>query len=121
VAKLPKIKWVKHTSFHWQTKVHGDLLDYWPTKNKWRFRGETHQGGWPRAHDRAVREFITSIPALPSASGKCAQCCHWLRGIGQPNDQDTYGQCKIKCLDLSDDEVAYTAEDETCEHFEVTF
>ena len=36
--------WKKHTATHWQTDVNGNLLDYWPTKRKWRFDGQTHVG-----------------------------------------------------------------------------
>jgi hypothetical protein len=35
---------MKHTPYHWQTKVLGETLDYWPTKRKWRYRGETLTG-----------------------------------------------------------------------------
>jgi hypothetical protein len=35
------------SEWHWQTKVDGDLLDYWPSKNKWRWRGETKTAPWP--------------------------------------------------------------------------
>jgi hypothetical protein len=39
-----KTEWMKHTPYHWQTKVLGETLDYWPTKRKWRYRGETLTG-----------------------------------------------------------------------------
>lgn len=35
--------WTKHTEFHWQRKLHGDLLDYWPSTGKWAWRGQTHK------------------------------------------------------------------------------
>lgn len=38
------INWMKHTNVHWQAYIGGDRLDYWPTKRKWRFRGETRTG-----------------------------------------------------------------------------
>lgn len=34
----------KFTDWHWQARIDGDLLDYWPSKEKWRYRGVTHQG-----------------------------------------------------------------------------
>jgi hypothetical protein len=36
--------WKKSTQWHWQTVVDGDLLDYWPSKKKFRWRGETIKG-----------------------------------------------------------------------------
>lgn len=34
----------KFTPWHWQTKVNGKTLDYWPTKNKWRFNKKVNYG-----------------------------------------------------------------------------
>jgi hypothetical protein len=115
---LPKVGWIQHTAFHWQTRIGDEILDYWPTKVKWRFRGETYLGHYNglKAH-RAVREFIAAIK--PTAKGHCRDCKHWTRGIGGVNDDDMYGICAIKCLDLPSDEVAYTAQEETCEHWEI--
>jgi hypothetical protein len=39
-----EISWKKHTKYHWQTKLNGELLDYWPTTFKFRYRGVTHHG-----------------------------------------------------------------------------
>lgn len=36
--------WNRFTDWHWQTTVDGDLLDYWPSKGKWRYRGITTEG-----------------------------------------------------------------------------
>lgn len=54
-AKLVQFKpkheragWRWFTNWHWQLMLHGDLLDYWPSKGKWRYRGETYDGGWGR-------------------------------------------------------------------------
>lgn len=33
----------KCTDWHWQATVDGDLLDYWPSKAKWRYRNVTRQ------------------------------------------------------------------------------
>lgn len=38
------VNWVSHTIYHRQTTVDGEVLDYWPTKKKFRFRGVTHKG-----------------------------------------------------------------------------
>lgn len=44
--------WNKISSTHWQTELHGEILDYWPTKRKWRFAGQTQVGD--------VAKFIAS-------------------------------------------------------------
>lgn len=36
--------WISHTPYHRQTRICGEVLDYWPTKKKFRFRGKTHKG-----------------------------------------------------------------------------
>jgi hypothetical protein len=40
--KLEKLGFKKCSDWHWQATVDGDLLDYWPSKSKWRYRGVTH-------------------------------------------------------------------------------
>lgn len=42
--KPPKPEWKKFSSVHWQMVIDGDVLDYWPTKSKWRYRGKTQSG-----------------------------------------------------------------------------
>lgn len=32
------------TEHHWQGKLNGEILDYWPTSSRWRFLGKTHRG-----------------------------------------------------------------------------
>ncbi len=44
-AKESKLPWIKHTEWHWSLDLCGDRLDYWPTKNKFRWRRHTYQGG----------------------------------------------------------------------------
>lgn len=34
----------KHTIWHYSTVLDGDRLDYWPTKNKWRWRDKNYVG-----------------------------------------------------------------------------
>lgn len=36
--------WTKHTQWHWQRTVGTDLLDYWPSTQRVRFRGRTYRG-----------------------------------------------------------------------------
>lgn len=42
-AKI-KTQWKKHTKHHWQTLIKGEVLDYWPSKRKWRFQDCTQVG-----------------------------------------------------------------------------
>lgn len=34
-AKHQVAGWIKHTDWHWQIKLPGGILDYWPSKSKW--------------------------------------------------------------------------------------
>lgn len=43
-ASDAKAGWRQCSEWHWQRRVAGDLLDYWPSKDKWRWRGETTCG-----------------------------------------------------------------------------
>lgn len=36
----------QRSEWHWQMRLDGDFLDYWPSTFKWRWRGETHRGQW---------------------------------------------------------------------------
>lgn len=36
--------WKIHCDTHWSQKFLGDRIDYWPTRNKFRWRGVTHHG-----------------------------------------------------------------------------
>lgn len=36
--------WRHPSPYHWQRDLHGDLLDYWPSKRKWRWRGRIQTG-----------------------------------------------------------------------------
>ena len=31
---------------HWQARLQGDLLDYWPSTGRWRWRDKTHNGNY---------------------------------------------------------------------------
>jgi hypothetical protein len=32
--------------WHWQMRLAGDLLDYWPSRGKWQWRGKISTGPW---------------------------------------------------------------------------
>ncbi len=38
------IDWHKFTKWHWKTEIDGKRLDYWPSKRKWKFKGEVQTG-----------------------------------------------------------------------------
>jgi hypothetical protein len=37
--------WTQHTEFHWSRILQGDRMDYWPSTNRFRYRGVTRYGG----------------------------------------------------------------------------
>jgi len=36
----------QRSQWHWQRRIGDLLLDYWPSKAKWRFRDQNHVGTW---------------------------------------------------------------------------
>lgn len=32
----------RHTDYHWSTSLNGKRLDFWPSKNKWRWNEKTY-------------------------------------------------------------------------------
>lgn len=36
--------WTKHTKYHWSRIVNGERLDYWPSRNKFQYRGKVMRG-----------------------------------------------------------------------------
>lgn len=36
--------WDYHTAWHWSRDLNGSRLDYWPSRNKFRWKGKTHCG-----------------------------------------------------------------------------
>lgn len=45
--------WEIKTEYHWQRRVDGELIDYWPSRNKWRYKNKTRHG--------SVEAFIRKI------------------------------------------------------------
>ena len=44
-SKPVKPQWIKHTPFHWQMTIDGNILDFWPGKrSKYRWKGQTYLG-----------------------------------------------------------------------------
>ncbi len=36
--------WTIHTRYHWSRKLAGHRLDYWPSRNKWRYKNKNYHG-----------------------------------------------------------------------------
>lgn len=36
--------WTVHSAYHWSRDLAGHRLDYWPSRNKFRYRGRTMAG-----------------------------------------------------------------------------
>lgn len=57
--------WVQHSDWHWQIKLPGGALDYWPSKGKWMFGGVVKQSPFAE-----VQSFIASNPVASSIAMK---------------------------------------------------
>lgn len=44
-AKKSTLPWTRHTEYHWSLDLNGERVDYWPTKNKFRYQGTMYYGG----------------------------------------------------------------------------
>lgn len=40
----PPEGWTKHTQWHWSRILNGKKLDFWPTKDKWRYEDQNYFG-----------------------------------------------------------------------------
>lgn len=49
LASADDTGWSKHTDTHWYRFVDGEKLHYWPSANKWLYRGKYYRGGLPKA------------------------------------------------------------------------
>ena len=43
-AMLSDGRWEQHTDVHWSTTLLGDRLDFWPSRNKFQWRGKVRVG-----------------------------------------------------------------------------
>lgn len=37
-------RWKKHSRYHWSMKINGHVLQYWPSRKKFQYRGKTKRG-----------------------------------------------------------------------------
>lgn len=37
--------WIIHVDYHWGRWIDGEKLDFWPSKDKWMYRGKVRVGG----------------------------------------------------------------------------
>lgn len=51
--KSQAVQWIKRSPHHWRTLIKGEILDYWPTKKKFRFEGQMRHGN----PEKFVREL----------------------------------------------------------------
>ena len=49
LANTPDEGWSKHTETHWYRFIDGEKLHYWPSANKWLFKGKYYRGALPEA------------------------------------------------------------------------
>ena len=53
--------WVKHTDYHWSRTLLGSKLDYWPSRDKFQWRGRVMTGD--------VVAFIAARERRPEING----------------------------------------------------
>lgn len=44
LAETDDTGWSKHTPYHWYRTLNGSKLDYWPSRNKFMYRGKVMTG-----------------------------------------------------------------------------
>jgi len=52
--------WSKHADTHWYLIIDGVKLDYWPSANKWQFKGRYYRGSIPRWLYDTIQEKLAS-------------------------------------------------------------
>ena len=40
--------WGKHSDTHWYRFIEGEKLHWWPSANKWLYKGQYYRGGLPK-------------------------------------------------------------------------
>jgi hypothetical protein len=48
--------WSKHSDTHWYRFLNGEKLHWWPSANKWLYRGKYYRGGLPNE----LKELISA-------------------------------------------------------------
>jgi hypothetical protein len=56
LANTDAYGWEKHTETHWYRMVDGEKLHWWPSANKWLYRGKYYRGALPKAIIERVDE-----------------------------------------------------------------
>lgn len=49
LAKADTAGWSQFTQYHFWRMVDGHRLDWWPSSNKWLYKGKYYRGGLPKA------------------------------------------------------------------------
>lgn len=48
LAKADNFGWSKHNDTHWYRVIEGEKLHWWPSANKWLYKGQYYRGGLPK-------------------------------------------------------------------------
>lgn len=48
LANTSDFGWSKHSDTHWYRFIDGEKLHFWPSANKWLFKGKYYRGGLPK-------------------------------------------------------------------------
>ena len=100
------VKWESKQPDHWQYRIDGRLLDYWPTKHTWMFAGKK----WYGDVEIFVRDKEYELKLFGSM--RCINCVHWTGDkIGE------YRQCAV--ISSGDDDVFFSLENDYCDRHEI--
>ena len=77
-----KIEWRIHTEHHWSVLVHGQQLDYWPSRKKFRYMGVTLRGD--------VEKYYKRISENAPKTGS--------KGAGTPARNHSKGQASVSSV-----------------------
>lgn len=109
VKDKPRIKksadWKMCSEHHGQLRIDGEILDYWPTRDKWRFKEKTWYGN--------VYEFIRDreYEVKLRKTQRCELCRHW-NPDGLPGTD--FGECS---LHSKQDDTHFSEPHEWCADF----
>lgn len=56
LASTDDTGWSKHAETHWYRHIDGEKLHYWPSANKWLYKGKYYRGGLPNDLKKKIEE-----------------------------------------------------------------
>lgn len=56
LSRADDFGWSKHSDTHWYRMIEGEKLHWWPSANKWLYRGRYYRGALPKELGDKVSE-----------------------------------------------------------------